>query len=354
MIPKDASEISAGWLGEVLGIGIEQITLTQIGQGVGIMGDIYRAQFGGPDGQPASVVVKLPSSFEENRSQGVALGMFEAEVRFYNELAGDISVGLPQVHHAEIDSGTADFVIVMEDLSHLSMVEQSAGMSVEQATAAVEVLAHIHAAWWGRAQDETLAWVPTMTGPRIEFVDQLLVQILPVFLEGFAQYLPPGGQAVYERFAGNYLNINTVLAERSPWTLVHQDYRVENLLFGPPGSGQVVVLDWQGIGCGPGAYDLAYILSGSMTPELRREHERVLVDAYHQRLGSLGISGYSADQLWDDYGHAQLMGGPATAMVTGGGMDLSNERGVQLIATMASRHVTAALDHGALERLAAL
>lgn len=182
-------------------------------------------------------------------------------------------------------------------------------------------------------------------------VDELLPQIYPVFAEGFGKYLPAGGLAVFERFAGNYLKVNKTVAARSPWTLAHQDYRVENMMFGPPGSGQVVVLDWQGIGRGPGAYDLAYILGGSLETDVRRSHEQELVRAYHDQLIAEGISAYSFEQLWDDYGHGHLQGGLATSMVTGGTLDLSNERGLQLVATMSSRHVTAALDHNGMARL---
>ncbi len=354
MIPLSIDDVSTQWLGEVLRCPVRNLHPTQIGQGVGIMGDIFRVAVdyeSAEEAGPASVVVKLPSSFEENRAQGVALGMFEAEVKFFRELADQVSVGLPEVMFAEINAGTAEFVIVMEDLSDLTMVEQSEGMSFAQAEAALSVLAHIHAVWWDRAQAPDLQWIPTMTGPRIEYVDQLLTQILPVFLDGFAKYLPDDGVELYQRFAGSYLNINKVLAGRSPWTLVHQDYRVENLLFGPPGSGRVVVIDWQGIGRGPGAYDLAYILGGSMNSELRQAHEKDLVASYHEQLLGLGVTDYNFNRLWDDYGHAQLMGGLATAMVVGGGMDLSNERGVELCATMAARHARAALDHDGLERL---
>ncbi len=353
MIPETINDVTAAWLGRAVSADVADFTLTQIGQGVGIMGDIFRVALVYEDGAsgPVSVVVKLPSSFEENRSQGVALGMFEAEVRFYNELASQVKVGLPKVYLAEIEPGTASFVIVMEDLSRLTMVDQAAGMSADQAAAAVGVLAHVHAAWWDRAQTEALDWIPTMIGPRIEFVDQMLVEILPTFLNGFAGYLPEGGVEIYQRFAGSYLKINQVMAGRSPWTLVHQDFRVENLMFGPPETGEVVILDWQGIGRGPGAYDLAYILGGSMEPDVRRAHEQQLVQTYHQQLLDLGIQGYSFEQLWDDYGLAQLQGGLATSMFTGGGMDLSNERGVELVATMASRHVTAAIDHNGAERL---
>ena len=109
---------------------------------------------------------------------------------------------------------------------------------------------------------------------------------------------------------------------------------------------RVIVLDWQGIGRGPGSYDLAYFLGGSMEVDLRRKHEQEIVLHYHDKLMERGIKGYSVEQLWSDYQLGHLQGGLATSMVTGGSMDLSNDRGRELIATMSNRHVTAALDHG--------
>jgi aminoglycoside/choline kinase family phosphotransferase len=364
MIPATINDVTPAWLGEVLGLEVTGISVEQIGQGVGLMGDIYRVALQTsqeetskeetPGTTLTSVVVKLPSSFEDNRTQGVSLGMFEAEVKFYSELAEQASVGMPRVYHAEIIEGTPEFVILMEDLSHLESVAQNDGMSFDQALAAVRVLASIHAVWWNKVQVESLEWIPSMVGPRIEYVDQLLTQIYPVFAEGFGKNLPKGGLELYEQFAGNYLKINTAISDRSPWTLAHQDYRVENLLFGEPGSGKAVVLDWQGIGRGPGAYDLAYLLGGSMTVDARRQHEVELVHAYHDELVANGISDFSYDQAFNDYGHAHLMGGLAVAMFTAGTLDLSNDRGKQLVASMAERHVTAALDHDGPARLAAI
>lgn len=361
MIPKHIDQVSNEWLGGVLGTPVKEQTRTQIGQGIGLLGDIYQVVVKYSDAvaaaelnAPASVVVKLPSSFEENRAQGVALGMFEAEVRFYNELAPSNTPGLPAIYHAEIDSGTADFVIVMEDLSALSMVNQSDGMSGADAHNVVQVLASLHARWWNQVDSPELAWIPTMTGPRIDFVDQYLTGVYPTFAENFGHRLPAGGLEIYQRFLGNYAKINQVIAARSPWTLAHQDFRVENLMFGTGDSDRVVVIDWQGIGRGPGAYDLGYVLGGSMEPAVRREHEQVLVRAYHEQLLAGGVTGYSLEQLWDDYGHSQLMGGLSTSILTGGAMDLSNERGTELIATMASRHVQAALDHDGAARLKAI
>lgn len=354
MIPKLVSEVTLDWMSDVLEKTVSGLEFTQIGQGVGIMGELFRVdlQYGaGEEPEPKSVVVKLPSAFEENRAQGVALGMFESEVRFYQELASDVAVGLPRVFMAEIERGTADFVIVMEDLSNLEMVEQAVGMTAEQAMTAVRTLANVHATWWDRVRTDDLEWIPSMVGDRIAMVDQMLIELLPGFLDAFGDALPPGGRAVYEHFAGSYLKVNQTVAKRSPWTLCHQDFRVENLLFGPVGSGRMVILDWQGIGRGPGAYDLGYLLGGSMRPELRRRHERALLTAYHDRLSESGVAGYTLNQLTEDYAISQLQGGLATAMVVGAGMDLSNERGLQLASTMATRHVTAAMDHDGLTRL---
>jgi len=358
MIPLSIEDISNDWLGQTLGANVVQQHRTQIGQGVGLMGDIYRVAVEYADtqstGLPPSVVVKLPSSFEDNREQGVALGMFEAEVRFYNELAPQATVGLPQIFHAEVESGTANFVIVMEDLTDMKMVGQSDGMSGEQALAVVKILASLHAVWWNEVDTKAMDWIPTMVGPRIEFVDQFLPQVFPTFKTNFGAGLPAGGIELYEGFLGNYQKINKQIAGRSPWTLAHQDFRIENLMFGVNEPNQVVVLDWQGIGRGPGVYDLGYVLGGSMEPEVRRAWEGRLLTAYHEQLEVQGVEGYSLAQLTEDYAHTHLMGGLAISILTGGSFDLSNERGAALIRTMAHRHVIAALDHDGTKRLAAI
>ena len=353
-IPSSIADVTAGWLDAVLhrsgaAPGAARVTSmrpTQIGQGIGIMGEIHRVELeydGDPVDAPSSVVVKLPSAFEGNRAQGIALGMYEAEVRFYTELGPRTPSGLPRIHHAAIVPGTADFVIVMEDLSHLTLVDQVAGMTVDQAAAAVRVLASVHAAWWGRVQTDELAWIPSMVHDRIRMVDQLLPQVWPGFAATFGDALPAGGVELGERFSRSYFALQESFVTR-PWTLAHQDYRAENMLFGDPAADEVVVIDWQGLGRGPGAYDVAYVLGGSLPVDERRTHERALVNEYAARLRSHGVD-YDATRVWDDYRYAHALGGLATSVFAGATLDLSNERGRHLIETMAARHFTAALDH---------
>lgn len=360
MIPMSIIDVTPRWLTEVLRtsgrLGVDGraavIRPERIGDGVGIMGEIHKIALtyeGEADGAPRSVVVKLQSPFEANREQGVSLGMYEAEVRFYRELAHRMMSGPPEVHFATVVPGTADFVIVMEDLTHLTLVSQLDGLNAAQARAAVHVLADIHSSWWDQVQEAELDWIPSMIAPRIVMLDEVLPRLWPVHLERFGDHLPEGGEAIGAFFSSHYLALMRAFSGGAPWTLAHQGFRAENILIGDPDRDEVVVIDWQGLGRGPGAYDLAYLLGGSVAIEVRRQVEHDLVSAYHDRLTAGGVSGYPIDQCRADYSLAQCLGGLATTIFTGGTLDLANERGRDLLATLTQRHFAAAADHGGVE-----
>jgi len=357
-IPATIAEVTAEWITIVLheagalphDVPVTAIEVTRIGEGIGIMGDLYRVALDHPLATPASVVVKLPSAAEANRAQGVTLGMYDAEVRFYRDLAATTRARTPECHLAVIVPGTADSVLVLEDVSHLRMVNQADGMTADEAMLAVRALAEVHGSWWGRVQTPDMEWIPSMVADRIQGFAALYPQLVEPFLAKFADRLPPGGAELVTRVAEAYWPVMQRLASR-PWTLVHQDFRVENLFFGrTPDDDQLVILDWQTLGRGAATYDLSYLLGGSMDIELRRATERELVAAYHARLVALGVD-IGPDEVWDDYRLAHLAGGPAVSVLTGATFDLANERGVELVATMASRHLTACLDLDALELL---
>lgn len=348
--PSSIDDVTPAWLGGVLGTTLTGMKPVRIGEGVGLMGEIYKVGLEHAPGAtgPASVVVKLPARTEGSRAQGVALGMYESEVRFYNELGPRTPSGLPRVDAAHIVSGTADFVIVMEDLSGLDQVDQSVGMTADQAAAAVRTLAEIHAAWWGKVQTPELEWIPSIVHDRIRMVDGMLPAIWQGFAGGFGDALPEGGAALGDRFSRNYWNLMERFSSR-PWTLLHQDYRVENLLFGAgPNRDGVVVIDWQGIGRGPAGYDVAYVLGGSVPVDVRRANERDLVAEYHRVLTANGVD-YALDAVWEDYRYGMVLGGLAVTLFAAGTLDLTNDRAVGLVRSMAERHFTSALDHGGLE-----
>jgi aminoglycoside phosphotransferase (APT) family kinase protein len=90
--------------------------------------------------------------------------------------------------------------------------------------------------------------------------------------------------------------INASLAA-APWTLIHGDFRLDNLLFRP--NDEIVVLDLQGLSAGRPAVDVAYFITTALDAEHRDEEERLL-RTYHDALVGAGVSTYSWEQLNED------------------------------------------------------
>ena len=348
-IPHSISEVTTEWLGRALGadrygVMVTAMTADRVGEGVGIMSEAWRLalDYDQPAPElPRSVIVKLTSSHAENREHGTNLGLYDAEVRFYRDLAAGTSTRIPLCYHAVKDPNGADFAIVMQDLGGFTMVDQSVGLSRPQSERAVIELAALHESWWGRVDGPELEWVPSLIHPRAELMAGFWPQLWPVFAERFAAALPEGGLQVGEVASRMYWPVLQKLSEQ-PWTLLHMDFRCENFMFDT--SGEMFVLDWQTLGRGAVAYDLAYLLGGSLPVEDRRAGERALVELYHRELTSSGKVEVPFGELWDAYRMAHLAAGTSTAVLTGASMDLGNRRGVELVETMANRHFTAAVD----------
>ncbi len=360
-IPANPAAVTAEWMTEVLHQAgalpvdsrVAAITIEPLGAGVGVMGELARIQMaydGEPGAAPTTVIVKSPSPFEENRAQGVGLGMYEAEIRFMRELDAATAVRTPQVYFADIISGTAEFVVVMEDLGHLVMGDQVQGVTVAQARDAVSTMADLHAGWWGKVQTPAMEWVPSVVHARIEGLAQMWPALWAGFNAKFASSLPDGGAAAGDLISVNFWAIMNKIADY-PWTLLHQDYRVDNMFFDAGNAeGAVVVIDWQGIGRGPGIYDLCYFLGGSLTVDDRRANESSLVQTYHDRLVERGVNDYPFAQLWHDYRFGHLTS-CSTAVLVGATFDLANERGLALVDVLASRHFQAVVDHRSTDLL---
>ena len=87
-----------------------------------------------------------------------------------------------------------------------------------------------------------------------------------------------------------------------PKSLVHIDYRPDNMMFATPQGGRALtVLDWQSLAYGCGVTDVAYFLAGALPRDRRRALERDLLREYHDRLCGLGVADYDYETCWTDY-----------------------------------------------------
>ena len=137
-----------------------------------------------------------------------------------------------------------------------------------------------------------------------------------------------------------------LLAEPDRYSLMHGDYRLDNLLFDPDRS-RVTVVDWQTLGVGLPARDLSYFTATSLPPELRASTEQGLVDDYHRALLCYGVTGYDRDTCWRDYRLGMLQAPLITTL--GCAFAASTERGDEMMAVMLRRGCQAIRELGTLE-----
>ncbi len=360
--PKHPSEVTPGWLTERLrtagALGPQHVvtsfTSTPLGEGIGMLGVIARLElaYEGERGPLDSVVVKCATPNEGNRAVAMAFRMYEREVRFFNDLAGRVGDGIPACYEAEIDLETGDFVLILEDLAGYRQGDQAAGCGLADAVLAIGVMARLHASWWDVGDRPELAWVPTVDGElhRGGMVAATQGGWEP-FVAGFGHLVPQELIDAGPRFLAGLSDLHHRMGQ-GPQTLIHGDFRLDNVLFGvEPDQYPIALVDWQGIIVSKGVHDLAYLLSQNLVTEERRMHERDLVAQYHARLGEEGVTGYSLEECWDDYRLACLWLFEY-AVVIGGTLDPANERGSAFMTGLIERSALTITDLGLLDLLA--
>jgi hypothetical protein len=335
-IVTSIEEVTPAWLRQTTGLDVTDVQATQIGVGIGVSSALYRLRLSG-SGCPESVIVKLPAIDPAAVFTSTMLRMYIREVRFFEQLAPLSPIRVPAFHHGEVDEETSSFVVVMEDLSAMRVVDQLEGMAPADAERAVDALAGWHAQWWRQA-DELAT-----TGLTVSLADPIYPAVLPlVFGEGWEKLnaeltLSDAILSVGPRFSDAIPRLLSDLAQ-DPTTMTHGDFRADNILFDD--DGQPVVLDFQLIGTGSGAYDLAYFVTQSLEPDVASEHERPLFDRWANGLRAAGIPDADLEGQWLNYRKAALFC-LAYPVVASRGMDLSDPRQRQLVECMNARFTRA-------------
>ncbi len=343
-VARTPEDLTEGWLAEALDTGpVSSFTVTPVGTGQ--MSQSHRVALEYADGGagPASVVAKFAASDPTSRATGVGMGAYEREIRFYVELAPRLGQALPACHAARFEPQDGWFTLLLEDVAPAVQGDQIAGCTPEQARIALVALAGLHAPVLG---DPGLGATPWLNQPNL--LDQaLLTQLLPGFEERYAGRVTDEHLALTRRFLASL--DGWAGGNAPPLGLVHGDYRLDNLLFGEPGSPRpFTAVDWQTVGWGPVMLDASYFLGGGLTVEDRRAHEEELVRAYHE---ALGVPGFSWEQCWEDYRrqsfHGVLMAVAASMLVQ------RTERGDEMFMTTLARHAQQAIDLDAVALLPA-
>lgn len=316
-IPRTPEGFTPDWVTAVIaakapGSRVSGVTATRIGEGVGILAELYRLDLtyapGSPAG-PASVIAKLHASNPDVRQICAAYGFYEREVHFYRDIAPTLQIGVPGTHHAAFDPASGDAVIVMANLAPAVSPDQVAGIPLEKLTAAIDAAAALHALWW-RSPDlaKIRGIVPASNEPPYSSVPDIYRAYLPAALAGLeARGLPDLARAA-TRLADSLGDLMHAFAAE-PLTLCHGDFRVDNFMFTEGSSGLgLTIIDWQIMMQARGPYDIGYLMGGAVQTELRRSAEDGLLRRYHDRLVAGGVRDYSFEDCRLDYRRAIAIG----------------------------------------------
>ena len=340
-LPLFRHEVTPVWLDHILrdaGLlthgSITHIDMRLIGEDVGFMGEILELR---PVTAPpvalsrSRMILKLPAAGDNHRVGQIA-GVYEREIRFYRELGDSLQVRIPACYYADMEVETdpakglaavrfvnrlplwmlwpvfrmanwlggrqrRGYALLLEDLGHLRRIDQVAGCSLEDARTALRSMARLHAQFWEGAGLESLHWVVPLE-LMLKLTQAMYLKTLPLFLADCRDRLTDRDIELLESLKDSGLPLMQSMS-RGSRTLLHGDYRLDNLLYDDE-RAEVVLLDWQTLIQGPAGLELAYFLSASLDEKASDDELQELVSYYHGCLVHLGIE-IPLSQLQQEY-----------------------------------------------------
>ena len=350
-IPEDGGSLDLDWVRQALAAGARLappagIRVEEVGVGAGVMGQVMRCHLDYAEANesvPASIIVKLPSVNAKNRRLGRRLALYRREYDFYRSLASRIPVSTPRLLYGDFEPRSHRFVLVLEDIRGMAVVDQLAGASPAQAKLAVRALARMHGAHWNRVHEDPVSGSYDSNNPKLSPVVQVvyltnLVRTLKHFGDAFSsttrQLAEAFGLGIVDHMAG---------LGAGPRTFTHGDYRLDNLFFGADGGDGVTVIDWQVSGLSCGLYDVGYFLAGNLTTAVRRQVEREAVEEYHDIVCRSGATDFTFDECWRLY-RLNTLAALLTSVIVCGGLDLDDDRSRRLAEVGLRRSIAAIED----------
>lgn len=349
-IPRSPTDVTSQWLESVLRVEVRSVDVVPIGTGQ--TGATYRlaVSYGSERSDlPTTFAIKLSSQDDAVRER-VALG-YRSEYAFYTGVADLVRVPIPTHYHCEISDDGGDFVLLLADMAPAVQGDQIGGCAVVEAALGVRALAGLHGPTWCDPKwPDFPGLAMSMTSEEaIKGLGDIAVTATQITLERLGARMT----AEDRETATEAMSMATrwLMADRHRFALMHGDFRLDNMLFDPDRT-HVTIVDWQTLGVGLPARDLAYFTGTSLLPAARSLADEELVAAYHAELSGYGITDYDLDTCWRDYRVGMLQVPLLTTL--GCAFAISTERGDDMMLVMLERGCQAIRDLGSLDLVRAL
>ena len=358
-IPNTIGEISPEWLTDALtssGVlknnAVHEVKTEIIGEDIGYVGILARLQIGydKPDQTaPSTMIAKIPTLEKKNKMIMEAFWNYERENRLYEEVLDHLPVKTPRCYYSAFDPGLGEktmskvyqrygtlpqglmglyflyvairnlrlkrrYILLLEDLGHLEQIDQREGCSYEVAKQLMKTIGVAHAAYWENPQLGRF-WLKDHT----EFPNMmgfLSAKGIPVIKKLFAGKVSTKVNEVFSWLKMNNNSLDRYIQKR-PTTLIHTDYRLDNIFFDHE-NNQVVLIDWQASCPGLGLFDPCFFILTNGNCPFTPEQGKELITVYHQGLVEGGLTDYSFEACMRDYPYGMLVALRYMLIIIGG------------------------------------
>jgi hypothetical protein len=236
-----------------------------------------------------------------------------SEVTYYTrDYVGVAGAPLVRCYDAAYSAELQRYHLLLDDLSPTHVVASSKPITLEYGLALAEGLAALHAHWWGAgrlAEADAPIHDAAFIGRFVAIAEPGAGHILAEFSGQLEPHWPGLMRALYAKHPQALL---ARAADANGFTLIHGDVNENNVLRPRVGERPIYIIDRQpfdwSLTTWLGVYDLAYALIIDWDTAARRAWEMPVLRRYHDELRQRGVTGYSWDQLYDDYRLMAAMG----------------------------------------------
>jgi hypothetical protein len=299
-IPKSLTAIDASWLTAALQEAghdapeITEVLFKPMPGVVGMMGEvgILTVSYTRETQLPSSFFGKCPLDNDVARYYNAVMLYYPREAGFYRDLAQSVPLRVPTCWVNNIDGDRCILLVDHVDAPTGDVLKSASFSTMEML---VGDLAALHGRFWMDERLRDLPWLP-------DWLEPAFLNAVPIFQAGWTKWIAghPDLMSADLRWLSE-ARVNEPLRflesyVARPWTFIHGDFQLDNMLF--PDDGAVIV-DWQGcMRCFPG-FDLGWLLASSASDETIAKEDDLL-DHYRSRLLASGGPAWSRDDVLDD------------------------------------------------------
>lgn len=379
-IPERTEQLTAEWLTSVLlerghlkTARVTSVERENLSDGEGFLGVVSRLTLTldrEEAGAPRTLIAKLPTPVRENRTMAELMGAYRREILFYDELAAHVPARMPAALYSAFDEApdrekeeelaakldrlpiwmvnaimrwarfvasrrNFRYVLLLEDLAPGQVGDQVSGASLEQCEAVLTAIAGVHAKFWNHPMLAERSWLSRQDmNPRMRH--GMYKKARRAFTRRNLDMMRDGLGTHLDWLDRNGLEVSLRLHGDAPRTLIHCDLRFDNVFFSErEPDGSATLFDWQLVGVGAAAYDVAYLLSGALRTDVCADDEMRLVRGYHDALVEAGVRDYPLEVFLRDYRLGLYLA--LVLVASNDDMDMGDGRGVVLMDEWAKR-----------------